>query len=135
MNLKNEQIYLCPSMEFTINGGGPTGSMTQTGRSWSYGYNCAWLNARKDSQIKLPAQIAISCESWGDWRANPTNSGNGCNGGAGDTGRGAAAVADGHNGGVNLVFCDGHAKWEQGMKALNGTQSRNRWDADTTTPY
>jgi prepilin-type N-terminal cleavage/methylation domain-containing protein/prepilin-type processing-associated H-X9-DG protein len=133
--LKNEQIYQCPTTEFTIAGGGRTGDLTVIGRSWSYGWNCGWLWGRKLGQIQLPAQIAMTCESWGDWRANPTNSGNGCNGGLGDTGRGAAAEADCHNGGVNLAFCDGHAKWEKGNKALGGTQARNRWDADTTATY
>jgi len=133
--LKNQQIFMCPSMEFTIAGGGNVGDLTRVGRSWSYGYNCGWLWGTRIAQIRQPAQIAITCESWGDWRANPTNSGNGCNGGQGDVGRGQAAERDGHNSGVNLAFCDGHGKWEKGMKALGGTAARNRWDASTDVAY
>jgi len=128
--VKNEQLFQCPTTMNNIAGGGTTQSLTQIGRNWSYGYNCAWANARRLAWIQNPASRAISTESAGDWRCNPTNGGNGCGGGAGDTGRGTWAESWTHNGGPNILFVDGHVKWMKASAALAGTQSRRLWDYD-----
>lgn len=141
--MKNTQILNCPSVS-TKWDGGATQSTTgdKLGR---IGYGCnEWvmLNgyyeyayhkgyAVTQTQVKSPAEtmcIADKGNSTGyiidgllyDYRTTGTNTGN-------VDGRTSLAL-DRHNDGLNLGFCDGHAKWMQGSQV-----PADAWDGGMVT--
>ena len=97
--VKNAQIWNCPSWE-----GWP-----------SYGFN-KLLAKQKESAVTGPAQTVLWADSCGIRWFPYSVSGGCCFGGQAEHHRIGECVerngVDGpHNGGANIGFCDGHAKW------------------------
>jgi prepilin-type processing-associated H-X9-DG protein len=106
--IKNTQIFDCPSSNlgtYHIN----TGKLAGQDLHVSYSFNCGWMNQIAIAQIIRPSSKVLIGDAWGaDPRLSPSNGGGGCNAWAGSYASNAW-----HNGGANLAFCDGHAKWLQ----------------------
>ncbi len=100
--VKNVQVYTCPSYS-------DGWSATTYDGSCGYGKN-TFLGSVSLARIDEPANTILICDSnyyLSDWdvRADPDASSGSDN---------ADPPRDGHNGGANFGFCDGHSKW---MKA------------------
>jgi len=99
--VKNLQLYLCPS---TLTAGG-LGS-----HGGSYGYNCA-VNGQPMAAMVAVADIPVFCDAQCHF-INPDA--DRTSGGCGPCGMVVPCPRVGwtrHNGGLNLNFADGHAKW------------------------
>ncbi len=109
--IKNEQILICPSRGERIDG------------NPNYGYNYAFLPWVSLAEIAKPAEtIAFAGSKWRiiyspstyNYVESPGNTYWDCN-------------AEGlrHNGGTNIAWCDGHAKWTHKNNYLFSTEY---WD-------
>jgi prepilin-type N-terminal cleavage/methylation domain-containing protein/prepilin-type processing-associated H-X9-DG protein len=106
---KNHQIWKCPSSATADCW--PTCYRAPRG---DYGYPCNTVSGAKMAVISAPSNVMMFIEC-----ANaPASPNNNC----GDTGGWWAPRKDWitkpHNGGTNLVYCDGHAKWAK-WEAVN----------------
>ena len=116
--VKSAQIWRCPSdtVSTLITTSGATAYMNV-----SYAYNSDFLNKRycnsplSLAEIKKPADVAAMWGAWGGggWYADfmtmtPGGPSSRLEGNPITTN---ARIKEGHNGGGNLLFCDGHAKW------------------------
>ena len=96
--MKNEQLWVCPSQSdlYYYYWDNPTGTAAVTGIRGSYGYNSR-LNARLLADLRTPAETGM----WADCRDQLVilyeNS--------------RYRTVDRHNGGGNMAYVDGHAKW------------------------
>ena len=119
--VKNLQLYVCPSdsLQSCLSGGAPP-SGTNWGAEWatwrlSYGYNYS-LEGRSIGMAQYPAETAVLAEQ----KERPYFYQQGAalpNGGIGIGYTSAPQRLDNrHNGGMNIGFLDGHAKW---VKAEN----------------
>ena len=97
---KNHQIWQCPSDSLTC---APTCFAMPYP---DYGYHCPTMDATSMASITAPAGVAMFIETWEKAPGTPNNS---CN----FTGIRVDHIADRHNEGTNLVYCDGHAKWQK----------------------
>jgi len=135
--VKNTQIWRCPSD--TINTGlvFPSSSLGANPGPYmnaSYGYNEMWLGANNGITLAAINNPSGGCMAWGAW--------NGCEvdwTGAFSRAEGASAAmgawpggavpasqtATSHNGGCNMLFCDGHAKWESGSAVYQAALNYN----------
>ena len=131
---KSEDIYVCPSnpdnSKWTHDGGDSQGNPDPNDAPpnfrRSYGLSRAVVRragvGRRLSELRLPAQTALIGEVW-----NTSN--NGINlrwGSHWSKNRIANRIFAGHNCGMNIAFCDGHAKW---MKPT-ATTDPNIWDRE-----
>ena len=114
---KSVQIYMCPSASsLDPSGWGTAGTSWNWGGWWgSYTYNGNYYGGAM-AQAQDPSSTYILGDGcWIDSWPNPTaeayppGSGWTDRNGA-DTGMGRITI-DRHNGGVNVVFMDGHSKW------------------------
>lgn len=124
--VKNTQLYYCPSRDNCGGWGGPwnqCGNSNAAGRAvvqgTTYGINCPGLGSgmgKKEASIIKPAELFLlgesynGCGFWRPFRQNPNGS---CVG----------AYIEVHNGGINVAYCDGHAKWLNSNAAHARTQS------------
>ncbi|MGM0494545.1 MAG: H-X9-DG-CTERM domain-containing protein [Armatimonadota bacterium] len=96
--MANEQIWVCPSgsAPYYYYWDNPTGTGAVTGIEGSYGYN-HHLNAAQLAVIRQPTETGV----WADCQERLVilyeNS--------------RYRTVDRHNGGGNMAFVDGHAKW------------------------
>jgi prepilin-type processing-associated H-X9-DG protein len=92
----------------------------------SIGYNCGMANARREHDVREPADFIIFTDTWGggtDPRINPIHCGaasNRIDGGSRSCTGVCPRLEEGwpvsdarHNGGINCAHFDGHAKWEK----------------------
>ena len=111
--MNNRAIYACPSLPDSICDTNYTGSC---GLDFAdYGYNYAYLGGNSsrgcpagqgnaaDSQLTKPSQTVAIADST-QW----STIANSCSGSIEPTG---ADVADRHNFGCNIGWCDGHVEW------------------------
>ncbi len=113
--IKNGQVFYCPSASkglypdytywFTLRG---------TTHALSYGINRSiYLRYSywgvKLSEIKYPAETLIIADS--DWTHGPADYGGSNSYRIADSYHPSFFIPARHNGGANLVFADGHAKW------------------------
>ncbi|MCD6359816.1 MAG: DUF1559 domain-containing protein [Armatimonadetes bacterium] len=84
--LKNTQILRCPSRPQT---------------RWGYGINYPHLVGRMIADVAYPAETLAFCDNHNQLAYCP------CTGDAGYT----PGMDAPHNGGINICFVDGHAKW------------------------
>ena len=125
--IKNAQIWRCPSNASR----GPvttTGGWTGALKNVSYLYNTYALvpnfvgPALHEAQIKSPAQLAMSFGGWeGAWVFDHPSDGAGqpiTRIEGSPSSFATSQIQQGHSGGGNFVFCDGHAKW-----VATGTQA------------
>jgi len=107
--VKNVQMYICPSRTtpagFCSNCS--TASLALMARS-SYNVNCRRGDPAM-GDLRRPAELFALGDSYGGnyWRANNDYVGCDC------------GVLDMHNDGINVAFCDGHAKWLKKDRAHN----------------
>jgi len=104
---KNTQAFLCPSSNLSQGAGGHGGS---------YGYNCA-VNGIKLGQMQAASAIPM----WSDANCHYINpdadrTAGGCNP-CGMVTPCPRVAWSRHNGGLNINFADGHAKWLQATAA------------------
>ena len=111
--VKNAQVYICPSRKNPagICGNCSVASRAQISRS-SYAFGCGLKapgtsNGLDTALIRRPAEMFMIGDSRGGNYWRPANDQTGC-----DTGE-----LDVHNGGINVAFCDGHAKWVKKERA------------------
>jgi len=134
---KSEEIYVCPSnpdsSKWTHDGGDAAGNPDPNDAPpnfrRSYGLSRTVsrgtgnnIRGRRLSELPKPAQTAMIGELW-----NTSN--NGINlrwGSHWSKNRIANRIFAGHNCGMNIAFCDGHAKW---MKPT-ATTDPNIWDRE-----
>jgi prepilin-type N-terminal cleavage/methylation domain-containing protein/prepilin-type processing-associated H-X9-DG protein len=104
--IKNQQIFICPSSD------GP--SYTQASLGTSYGMNRRIAlhgdsRAYKEEEIKYPAETLLIADA--DWTRSKTDYKT-PNCWRIDNGRHPSYfIPARHNGGANIVYVDGHAKW------------------------
>jgi prepilin-type N-terminal cleavage/methylation domain-containing protein/prepilin-type processing-associated H-X9-DG protein len=113
---KNNQLYGCPSARPDV-----TSSLQNTkyciNMCDGWGFPEGWTNPLSDSQVINPAEFAVTFESDSYWFCHWTPQA----GWNATTQEGAGTVLVGvlpgeriypwHNGGCNVSFADGHAKW------------------------
>jgi prepilin-type N-terminal cleavage/methylation domain-containing protein/prepilin-type processing-associated H-X9-DG protein len=150
---KNYQIFQCTSIQkrtwgaqaFPVDSYGVSimvsGGGSPNGTSGYY-YGCSWLSMYTIAKILRPADIVYAADGWAvsapqnewpgccfgvyglcAWKIAYPNYNN-CN-----VKCTAGAMVDGntrHNGGSNIVNCDGHAKWENAGSVANQTFQTNR---------
>jgi prepilin-type N-terminal cleavage/methylation domain-containing protein/prepilin-type processing-associated H-X9-DG protein len=107
--IKNTQILSCPSYP----GQGAFGFL-------GYGLNLAIGGADHLplAQIAKPSETLLLCDINGDFvEWLPSFAGNPCNGNAPLR----------HNGGLNIAWCDGHAKWMQQTALIAGQNGNVDW--------
>jgi len=106
--IKNSQIWRCPS-----------DSNTCAPCCWedkiygSYGYPCMTLSNAGQGDITAPANVMMFIEC----SAAPATPNNSC----AFAGTRVDWVVARHNDGTNLVYCDGHAKWQKQTRVANYT--------------
>ncbi len=104
---KNVQIYTCPDSPWDgIRGHG------------SYGYNCQ-VNDQKLGNLGRPAETPCASDANCHY-INPAN--NGMCGPCGNTSPCNRVSWDRHNDGLNIAYCDGHAKWQSGQSMYDGSK-------------
>lgn len=119
--MKNSQILKCPSDSARVLTG-------VAGEVRSYGYNCFNFNNKPMASVAAPADVMMCIELDGQRSAKPfiasgaagrgcANVGTCCSGNvlAGAYTRGAR-----HNTGSNLVYGDGHVKWQSLQNVTGG---------------
>ena len=97
--VKNVQLFNCPSAGTTFVGA-YTGDMR-------YGWN-GYLNGRADAQITYPAECIALAETYTP--GNPYRIYYNATTDLFDTTNGGT-IQPRHNDGLNVAYCDGHAKW------------------------
>jgi prepilin-type N-terminal cleavage/methylation domain-containing protein/prepilin-type processing-associated H-X9-DG protein len=103
--VKNVQVFSCPSRNLGYS----------PGNHGSYGYNCQ-VSGRKITVFQHPAEIPIFADAICHW-INPAMD---LSGGCQPCGFQIPCPRVDwyrHNGGLNMAFADGHAKWLPGQKA------------------
>jgi prepilin-type N-terminal cleavage/methylation domain-containing protein/prepilin-type processing-associated H-X9-DG protein len=114
--VKNSQIYICPSSNWvqqpTCSFYSPLANAMNLGTS--YGMNdCVDGGGASPTlpagTIAMPAQLILLGEGATPWRPVADASVTGC---------GTNGPEGVHNGGVNVNYYDGHAKWLQGSRAF-----------------
>jgi prepilin-type N-terminal cleavage/methylation domain-containing protein/prepilin-type processing-associated H-X9-DG protein len=125
--IKDTQVFGCPS-----DGSGvtldPDTSFTDYAYNAALGYVSPSIGPRTLADIKRPELTILFIETL------PGNAGNSRPTNLGQTGliTGGSALTDTklarHNGGSNIIFCDGHAKWH---KAESDTESSLIYAANT----
>lgn len=128
--VKSTQIYQCPSMTPRNYCGNVAASMAAQVPGSSYNVSCglAATLGTPMATITMPSEMAMMGESAGAnfWR--PVNDYVGCD----------CGVLNTHNDGINVGYCDGHAKWVKSERIhstkaiLQGTYLP--WKNGTTYP-
>jgi prepilin-type N-terminal cleavage/methylation domain-containing protein/prepilin-type processing-associated H-X9-DG protein len=132
--LKNQQVFLCPSTGDFGEGYRPNwretwgtsatawkGSWVDAEEQGSYAHN-GWMYGAPESDVKNPAETMLLSDGvWADvWPQKgdklPTDKVRGER----NLGLGRIGI-DRHNGGINMTFVDGHAKW---VKRENLTRAK-----------
>jgi prepilin-type N-terminal cleavage/methylation domain-containing protein/prepilin-type processing-associated H-X9-DG protein len=113
----NLQIYLCPSAATVTGWGSATTAWDWYGWDGSYAYNGNFYGA-STAQIQQPASTylfgdAVWIDSWPDPIAEPYPPLAPWTPEVGSTSGMGRITIDRHNGGVNVVLADGHAKWHK----------------------
>jgi prepilin-type N-terminal cleavage/methylation domain-containing protein/prepilin-type processing-associated H-X9-DG protein len=110
---KNKDIWVCPSQAQTSWAGGAWTDANGNPLEFSYGYPCMTCSGASLGAVKAPAQVMMFIESI----AAPATPNNSC--------AFAASRIDWiqapHNDGTNLVYLDGHAKWQRWERVKNYT--------------
>lgn len=113
--IKNTQIYRCPSGHYSALGGIALGGATI---NCSYGWN-NYLNYRAMAQVAAPADVVYVVDTNGGTHLwDPAHIWPPGNNTAYPPGGDRIGVDGWHNGGCNLCFADGHAKWLQRTKIV-----------------
>ena len=135
--IKNQQVFICPSSQWQINGA--CGHLHPLALAMnlpcSYGMNdCPDGNGGSNqlpmAQIIRPAELFMLGEGPSPWRPVDlgANGGTPCN----------RNWPDVHNGGINVAFYDGHVKWVKRDKAyapVANVQAYLPWrNADAVAP-
>jgi prepilin-type N-terminal cleavage/methylation domain-containing protein/prepilin-type processing-associated H-X9-DG protein len=121
--VKNTQLFICPSrdlgscpMNFC---GNSNASARAVLRASTYAINCPGMGSahgKKESIIFKPSEMFLLGESLrgcGFWRPFDQQPLGSC----------AAGKIEVHNGGINVAYCDGHAKWLNSSVAHARTQA------------
>ncbi len=129
--IKNTQLWVCPSLRTQPwrQGCGCGGFPANTG-GWTGTYQrsiCASNGAFPIGWVKWPSQKAYLIEM-------SRNCGFFWPGCHKDT-RSSVGGEDVHNGGLNLAFYDGHAKWMQPRALLSAKDGDNSTDPNILDPY
>ena len=116
--VKNIGVFTCPSDSYKY-----AGEYTGGG---SYGMN-AWNPGMALGTVQFPAETMF----WGEATGGDSYNLDGDTAGANEEMLGSATVTNvpRHNGGLNVAFLDGHAKWVQGSKvpAYSGAATSRFW--------
>ena len=116
--VKNYQVYLCPSKQYT------QAQMAYTTTPFSYAFNgsgSGGLNGGvKEADIATPAETISMFDGWGSmdvfWTATDlSNVVSGIVGG--NSSAAVIAAARRHSDGANCLFADSHVKWRSSAKA------------------
>ena len=134
--IKNAQVWMCPSFNeagYSLSYGANTDVLIDSGYAPSINPPLKLAEIKQPARVILLGDSASHRISW-SWLLNPYKygyiPGSACGLGPEDTSPNsgnyewdAARLADWqhgrHNEGVNLGFCDGHAKWRQGCSLKN----------------
>jgi prepilin-type N-terminal cleavage/methylation domain-containing protein/prepilin-type processing-associated H-X9-DG protein len=101
--VKNNQIFLCPSSD------GPSYNITSYGMNRRIATSGATTTAYKEEEIKYPSETLLIADA--DWTRSKTDYKT-PNCWRIDNGRHPSYfIPARHNGGANIVYVDGHAKW------------------------
>lgn len=112
---KNKQVAICPSGYTVEVAGAPETRDDPNGVRFSYCYN-QWIGWQTEAVVNKPANTILFAEAdhtrsgdkWGMmevWALDQVDS-------TYNIGQ-AFRMGYRHNGGMNVVFCDGHAKWQK----------------------
>jgi len=99
----NTQIYVCPSDAAT--------SWLTSGYAWNYSQNGICNNYYHESEFEAPAEFFVAMDGISytfQWWLHSNNTGT--------IGQYSKNIRLRHNGGVNIMLLDGHAKWWKGHK-------------------
>ncbi len=111
--MKNSQVFHCPSSK---------GQAYASRGGTDYGINhiiCPSRTSTKLAEIKYPAETVIIADS--DWTRSDTDYGT-SNCWRINSGRHPSYfLPDRHNGGANIAYVDGHAKWHSIQRDPNST--------------
>ena len=114
--LKNEQILTCPSEKNRA-----------VGYGWNYDYigygSSTSIRTYSLGDIEKPAETIMMADAYNYVIYSPSRYGRQPSPGTVTYDYNAAGLR--HNGGANIGFCDGHAKWMQGNEYLFSTEL---WD-------
>jgi len=98
--INNTQVYRCPSQQWTTcTSGGEVARITN-----AYLFNYGGCRRRAMAEIDRPAETMITMDGQNSFVISSTNY----------KSTAMSAMGNGldrHNGGANIAFCDGHAKW------------------------
>jgi len=132
--VKNAQIFQCPSYKVPPPDpnccGSPTYPPWNAAWYWAYGFNCkaTWSSAGLSvAGIEAPAQLAIFVDTA---TAMPVRPHDAC---LAPNNSQYSNLADRHNGGCNIGFADGHAKWLQRSSKID-TVKWAGWYAKANCP-
>ena len=116
--MKNMQLWICPSEKgHTASGGGTQVAAVERDWRGSYGINVP-ARTRVLAQVPYPSEfIHLLDVRSGTLARNRT----GCCGGI------ASIIGNYHNGGANVLYFDGHVKWES-YNELLGTKDQQNWE-------
>ena len=137
--VKNAQLWVCPSDGYSIPqypsppGGSPTWWSTILGEI-GYGYNwklgAHWAGARKLSEVKYPVETFLIGDAMNldiCWEIHRLSHAGICGWEVGcDPATWEKDDNTRHNGGQNLGYVDGHAKWQNG-NAIIQAAIHNGW--------
>jgi prepilin-type processing-associated H-X9-DG protein len=107
--IKNDGIWACPSRSTTAD----PADVPPFPPKYSYGYPCMTLNGSKMADIEAPASVMMFIEC----QAAPATPNNSCT----FAGSRVDWIQNVHNGGTNLAYVDGHAKWQKWENVANYT--------------
>jgi len=105
--IKNSQIWICPSSGNTCK---PCCFDLPYG---DYGYPCMTVSGTSVGKITAPAEVMMFIEC----QAAPATPNNSCS----FAGTRVDWIKARHNDGTNLVYCDGHVKWQKWELVKNYT--------------
>jgi len=99
--VKNSQVYICPSRTPAAFCGNASAASKALVPASGYNMSCGLNNGVAVATIQMPAEMFMlgECTGGSFWR--PVNDYVGCD----------CGVLKTHNDGINVGFCDGHAKW------------------------
>jgi prepilin-type N-terminal cleavage/methylation domain-containing protein/prepilin-type processing-associated H-X9-DG protein len=124
--IKNDQVWLCPSFNGAGIGTCQDRHRTGVGYNWTwdpvdpgFGGDFGWLPGRKMSSIARPAELVCFMDS-GCMGSGEYNNGNGGTHTFALWQQGTWPASFVHNEGANILYCDGHVKWQ---KPANLTKS------------